>query len=78
MSPRRAAAGSVLIDLPLDVQKSGLQVDFDPERGGPLHIAKPSRGRGRIWGVIETILEAERLILMPGGEYHRRRRRGAG
>ena len=60
--------GPVLIDLPLDVQKSGLQVDFDPERGGPLrHIAKPEPRPGAIRRAIEMILEAERPILMPGG-----------
>jgi tartronate-semialdehyde synthase len=60
--------GPVLIDLPLDVQKSGLEVDFDPERGGPLrHIAKPEPRPGAIRRAIEMILEAERPILMPGG-----------
>jgi tartronate-semialdehyde synthase len=60
--------GPVLIDLPLDVQKSGLEVDFDPERGGPLrHIAKPEPRPAAIRRAIEMILEAERPILMPGG-----------
>src|SRR5919112_4138400 len=60
--------GPVLIDLPLDVQKSGLVVDFDPERGGPLrHVAKPEPRPGAIRRAIEMILEAERPILMPGG-----------
>ncbi len=60
--------GPVLIDLPLDVQKSGLQVDFDPERGGPLrHIAKPEPRPAAIRRAVEMILEAERPILMPGG-----------
>ena len=60
--------GPVLIDLPLDVQKSGLEVDFDPERGGPLrHIAKPEPRPGAIRRAVEMILEAERPILMPGG-----------
>jgi len=46
--------GPVLIDLPLDVQKSGLEVDFDPERGGPLrHIAKPEPRPGAIRRAIE-------------------------
>jgi tartronate-semialdehyde synthase len=60
--------GPVLIDLPLDVQKSGLEVDFDPERGGRLrHIAKPEPRPRAIRQAIEMILEAERPILMPGG-----------
>jgi tartronate-semialdehyde synthase len=60
--------GPVLIDLPLDVQKSGLKVDFDPERGGPLrHLAKPEPRPRAIRQVIEMILEAERPVLMPGG-----------
>ncbi len=60
--------GPVLIDLPLDVQKSGLEVDFDPERGGPLrHIAKPEPRPAAIRRAVEMILEAERPILMPGG-----------
>ena len=60
--------GPVLIDLPLDVQKSGLEVDFDPERGGPLrHSAKPESRPRAIRQAIEMILEAERPVLMPGG-----------
>ena len=59
--------GPVLIDLPLDVQNSGLEVDFDPERGGPLHFEKPTPRPGAIRQVVEMILEAERPVLMPGG-----------
>ena len=59
--------GPVLIDLPLDVQTSGLEVDFDPERGGPLHFEKPEPRPGAVRRVIEMILEAERPVLMPGG-----------
>ena len=59
--------GPVLIDLPLDVQNSGLEVDFDPERGGPLHFEKPTPRPGAVRQVIEMILEAERPVLMPGG-----------
>jgi tartronate-semialdehyde synthase len=60
--------GPVLIDLPLDVQKSGLEVDFDLERGGPLrHLAKPEPRPKAIRQAIEMILGAERPVLMPGG-----------
>ena len=59
--------GPVLIDLPLDVQNSGLEVDFDPSRGGPLHFEKPAPRPGAIRQVVEMILEAERPVLMPGG-----------
>ena len=59
--------GPVLIDLPLDVQNSGLEVDFDPERGGPLQFEKPRPRPGAIRQVVEMILEAERPVLMPGG-----------
>jgi tartronate-semialdehyde synthase len=59
--------GPVLIDLPLDVQKSGLEVDFDPERGGPLRFEKPEPRPNAIRQAIEMILEAERPVLMPGG-----------
>jgi tartronate-semialdehyde synthase len=60
--------GPVLIDLPLDVQKSGLEVDFDPERGGPLrHLARPEPRPRAIRQVIEMFLAAERPVLMPGG-----------
>ena len=59
--------GPVLIDLPLDVQTSGLEVDFDPERGGPLHFEKPEPRPGAVRQTIEMILEAERPVLMPGG-----------
>src|SRR5215210_1379773 len=30
--------GPVLIDLPINVQKADMEVDFDPARGGPLHF----------------------------------------
>jgi tartronate-semialdehyde synthase len=60
--------GPVLIDLPPDVQKSGLEVDFDPERGGPLrHLARPEPRPRAIRQVIEMFLAAERPVLMPGG-----------
>jgi tartronate-semialdehyde synthase len=59
--------GPVLIDLPLDVTKSGLEVDFDPERGGPLHFEKPEPRPNAIRQAVEMILEAERPLLMPGG-----------
>ena len=59
--------GPVLIDLPLDIQTSGLTVDFDPARGGPLHFDKPAPRPGAIRQAIEMILEAERPVLMPGG-----------
>ncbi len=59
--------GPVLIDLPIDVQTSGLEVDFDPERGGPLQFEKPTPRPGAIQRVIEMILEAEKPVLMPGG-----------
>jgi tartronate-semialdehyde synthase len=59
--------GPVLIDLPLDVQTSGLQVDFDPARGGPLHFETPEPRPGAIRRAVEMILEAERPVLMPGG-----------
>jgi len=59
--------GPVLIDLPLDVQKSGLEVDFDPRRGGPLHFEKPEPRPNAVRQAVEMILEAERPLLMPGG-----------
>jgi tartronate-semialdehyde synthase len=59
--------GPVLIDLPLDVQSSGLEVDFDPRRGGPLDFEKPEPRPMAIRQAVEMILEAERPVLMPGG-----------
>ncbi len=59
--------GPVLIDLPLDVQTSGLQVDFDADRGGSLHFEKPAPRPNAIRQAVEMILEAERPVLMPGG-----------
>jgi tartronate-semialdehyde synthase len=59
--------GPVLIDLPIDVQTSGLMVDFDADRGGPLHFEKPSPRPNAIRRAVEMILEAERPVLMPGG-----------
>jgi tartronate-semialdehyde synthase len=60
--------GPVLIDLPLDVQK-GSDVDFDPERGGPLEWQrpKPNPNRRGVRQAIEMIMDAERPLLMPGG-----------
>ncbi|MDX5894004.1 glyoxylate carboligase [Rubrobacter radiotolerans] len=59
--------GPVLIDLPLDVQKAEVEVDFDPTRGGPLHFEKPAPNPNAIRQVVEMILAAERPVLMPGG-----------
>jgi tartronate-semialdehyde synthase len=59
--------GPVLIDLPLDVTKAPVEVDFDPRRGGPLHVEKPAPKPRAIRQAVEMILEAERPILMPGG-----------
>jgi len=59
--------GPILIDLPLDVQTSGLEVDFDPRRGGPLQFEAPEPRPRAIRQAVEMILEAERPVLMPGG-----------
>ena len=59
--------GPVLIDLPIDVQKAEVEVDFDPRRGGPLHFEKPEPRPDAVRQVVEMILEAERPVLMPGG-----------
>src|ERR671915_1199663 len=59
--------GPVLIDLPLDVTKADVEVDFDPRRGGPLPFPKPSPNPNATRQVVEMILEAEKPILMPGG-----------
>jgi tartronate-semialdehyde synthase len=59
--------GPVLIDLPLDVQTSGLEVDFDPRRGGPLYFERPAPRPNAVRQAVEMILEAERPVLMPGG-----------
>ncbi|MDP8925521.1 MAG: glyoxylate carboligase, partial [Actinomycetota bacterium] len=59
--------GPVLIDLPLDVQTSGLEVDFDPRRGGPLYFERPAPRPNAIRQAVEMILEAQRPVLMPGG-----------
>lgn len=64
---REGRPGPVLIDLPLDVQTSGLEVDFDPSRGGPLHFGKPEPRPNAIRQAVEMILEAECPVLMPGG-----------
>jgi len=65
---REGRCGPVLIDLPIDVQTSGMEVDFDPERDGPLrHIAKPEPRPKAIREAVEMILAAERPVLMPGG-----------
>lgn len=64
---REGRPGPVLIDLPLDVQKSSLEVDFDPRRDGPLGFERPEPSPEAIREVIEMILAAERPVLMPGG-----------
>jgi tartronate-semialdehyde synthase len=64
---REGRPGPILIDLPLDVQNSGAEVDFDPRRGGPLDFEKPAPRPGAIRQAIEMILDAERPVLMPGG-----------
>jgi len=64
---REGRPGPVLIDLPLDVQTSGLEVDFDADRGGRLHFEKPAPSPNAIRQAVEMILEAERPVLMPGG-----------
>src|SRR5215207_6827469 len=64
---REGRPGPVLIDLPLDVTKSDMEVDFDPRRGGPLHFEKPPPRPNAVRQAIEMILEAECPVLMPGG-----------
>jgi tartronate-semialdehyde synthase len=64
---REGRPGPVLIDLPLDVTKAPFEVDFDPRRGGPLHVEKPAPRPRAIRQAVEMILEAERPVLMPGG-----------
>jgi tartronate-semialdehyde synthase len=64
---REGRPGPVLIDLPLDVQKAEVEVDFDPHRGGRLHFTRPAPNPHAIRQVIEMILSAERPVLMPGG-----------
>jgi tartronate-semialdehyde synthase len=59
--------GPVLVDLPLDVQTARLEVDFDPDRGGRLHFARPEPRPNAVRRAVEMILEAERPVLMPGG-----------
>ncbi len=59
--------GPVLIDLPLDVQKADMEVDFDPVRGGRLHFERPAPNPHAIRQIVEMILAAEKPVLMPGG-----------
>jgi tartronate-semialdehyde synthase len=64
---REGRPGPVLIDLPLDVTKTDMEVDFDPRRGGRLPFTQPAPNPNAIRQVVEMILEAERPMLMPGG-----------
>jgi tartronate-semialdehyde synthase len=59
--------GPILIDLPLDVQKADMEIDFDPVRGGRLHFERPAPNPHAIRQVMEMILAAEKPVLMPGG-----------
>jgi len=66
---REGRPGPVLVDLPLDVTKEGMEteIEFDPRRGGSLVVEKPAPNPNAIREVVEMILEAERPVLMPGG-----------
>jgi tartronate-semialdehyde synthase len=64
---REGRPGPVLVDLPLDVQNSGAEVDFDPGRGRPLDFERPAPRPNAIRQAIEMILDAEKPVLMPGG-----------
>ena len=78
---REGRPGPVLVDLPLDVTKEGMEteIEFDPRRGGSLVVEKPAPNPNAIEEVVEMILGAERPVLMPGGRRdHRRRLRGVG
>jgi glyoxylate carboligase len=66
---REGRPGPVLVDLPLDVTKEGMEteIEFDPRRGGSLVVEKPAPNPNAIEEVVEMILGAERPVLMPGG-----------
>jgi len=63
---REGRPGPVLIDLPLNVQK-GEEVDFDPQRGGPLEFEKPAPYANGVRQAMEMLLAAERPMILSGG-----------
>ena len=63
---REGRPGPVLIDLPLNVQK-GEEVDFDPQRGGPLEFEKPAPYANGVRQAMEMLIAAERPMILSGG-----------
>lgn len=62
---REGKPGPVLIDLPLDVQKS--DIDFDPASYRPAEIVAPKADRELVARAVKMLDEAEKPILIMGG-----------
>ena len=62
---REGRPGTVLIDLPLDVQKG--EIEYDPSLDSRLEFVKPSPQMGKIRRAIEMLKEAEKPVLLLGG-----------
>ena len=62
---REGRPGPVLIDLPLDIQRT--EIEYDPDTDTSLDVAKPTPDKQKIRKAVEMILEAERPLMLLGG-----------
>jgi tartronate-semialdehyde synthase len=62
---RSGRPGPVLIDLPVDVQRT--EIEFDPETYAPLPVYKPVATRAQIEKALSLYLESERPLIVAGG-----------
>jgi tartronate-semialdehyde synthase len=62
---RSGRPGSVLIDLPFDVQTT--EIEFDPETYQPLPVYKPAASRAQIEKALAMLNAAERPLIVAGG-----------
>jgi tartronate-semialdehyde synthase len=62
---REGRPGTVLIDLPLDIQKG--DIEYDPSLDSRLEFGKPSPHVGKINRAVEMLLQAKNPVLLLGG-----------
>src|SRR5215210_3918663 len=62
---RSGRPGPVLIDLPFDVQMTG--IEFDPDTYTSLPVYKPAASRAQVEKALDMLGEAERPIIVAGG-----------
>jgi tartronate-semialdehyde synthase len=64
---RSGRPGPVLIDLPMDVQLTEIEFEFDPETYQPLPVYKPAAGRAQIEKALDLLAAPERPLIVAGG-----------